>query len=37
MNIVEEDLEEQGEDTWLKVLLHPINDIQNTNYFNGEP
>ena len=37
MNIVEEDLEEQGQDTWLKVLLHPISDIQNTNYFNGEP
>ena len=38
--IKEEELEEQENDTWIKkilVLLHPLNNIEITNYFNYEP
>ena len=35
---MEKELEEQEEDIWLKnFLLHPLNNIEITNYFNDEP
>ena len=36
---MEDDLEEQKEDIWIKVLvsLHPLRNIQNSDYFNFEP
>ena len=35
---MEKELEEQEEDMWLKnFLLHPLNNIEITNYFNDEP
>ena len=35
---MEEELEEQEEDTWKNflVLLHPLNNVKITNYFNYE-
>ena len=34
---MEEELEEQEEDIWIKILLHPLNNIEATNYFKYKP
>ena len=36
---MEEEFKKKKEDIWLKLLvpLHPLNNIQITNYFNDEP